>query len=650
MPELNFNVFRRTQIDLLRSRNLAEQVIKKLNIKPTKSGNNEEHSVWKSLLSSLKTTILQDNKKPVKQDEVSLFLNNLEIIDEKKSELIYVRYQSPDQHIVAKVSNEIADSYIRMIQEDRNSREKQDISWLSKKLDDVRRQLVESEAKLESYQEKAQVQTTSDEQRIKDRKIDKLTQELISARSRKSNALTRYNQINSLVKVKGKNAVLAIVKEPFAERLREEESKLERTLKELSTRYGDKHPKIISAKSDLKIAKRQIRKEVDKILLNARKDYDLAVANEKQMQQLYDELYKKKVPKKSVVKKSKEFGLAKLEREVSTNRELYDLLLVKLKTTDINKRDELQNVKIVDRAITPTRPFKPNKKLIIILSVIVGLMLGVFVAMIRTSMDKTFKTLDDVREMLGTPILGVVPKMRPGYLKKYRLEHLVKLQPRSTIAEAFNNIRTNIIIGRDGPENKTYLVTSSIASEGKTTISSNLGMALSLLGPTLIIEADARKPRFYKMLEAPCQGGLLEYLGNKFSLKQSIVRDPDLRNLYTMPVHKIPAHPAEIFASEQFALLLKQLKSKFKYIVIDSPPLLPIADSLQIAQHVDGVALVLGAETTTKHCAKEALDRLARIKAPVLGVVLSQVNLNELTSYGYYGYGNYGSDDSSSYV
>ncbi|MDH3326838.1 MAG: polysaccharide biosynthesis tyrosine autokinase [Gammaproteobacteria bacterium] len=650
LPELNLNSFRRTQVDLLRSRTLAEQVIKKLNLEPNEKPAHTELTIFQSLLDSLKKTVLQDNKKPVKIDHISSFLSNLNIIEEKKSELIFIQYQSADQNIVSKVANEIADSYIQMIQKEREITEKQNISWLSKKLEEVRLKLVDSQAKLESYQEKAQIQTTADEQRIKDRRIDKITQELINARTRKSDAVTRFTQIKSLVKQKGKNSVLAIVKEPYTERLREEESKLERTVKELSTRYGDKHPKIIAAKSDLKIAKRQIAKEVDKILLNAKREYDLAVANEKQMQQLYNELYKRTNTVKGVTKKAKEFGLSKMEREVSTNRELYNLLLVKLKTTDINKRDELQNVKIVDRATKPTRPFKPNKKLVIILSIVVGLMLGVFVAMIRVSLDKTFKTIDDVREMLGIPILGIVPKMRPSYMKKYRLEHLVKLQPRSTIAETFNNIRTNIILGKNNADNKTILVTSSIASEGKTTISSNLGMALSLLGPTLIIEADARKPRFKRMLHLPCQGGLLEYLGGKHSLKQSVVRDPDLTNLYTMPVNAIPAHPAEIFASAQFGALLKQLKKKFKYIVIDSPPLLPVSDSLQIAQHVDGIALVIGAESTTRQCAKEALDRLKRLDAPVMGVILSQVTLKELSSYGYYGYGygSYTGDDSGS--
>lgn len=634
LPELNFNVFRTTQIDLLKSRALASQVVDKLDLDSTPSISTQQPSVWVALYRALKSAVLNEEKKPVKTDFIDKFLANLKIIDEKKSELILVQYQSPDQKLVARVANQVADSYIDMIRKEKNASEKENISWLSQKVEDVRSKLVASEAKLASYQENEHVQTSSDEQRIKDRKIDKITQELINARSRKSDAVTRYQQIRRLVKQKGKNSVLAFVKDPFAERLREEQARLERTVKELDTRYGDKHPKMIAAKADLKIAKRQVRKEAEKVLLNVRKEYDLAIANEKQMTRLYDDLHK--IP---VAKKGKAFGLAKLELEVSTNRELYDLLLTKLKTTDLNKRKEIQNVKIIDRATEPTHPFKPNKKLILILSIIVGLMLGIFVAMVRTSLDKTFKTIDDVKEMLGMPILGVIPKMRASYIKRYRLEHLVKLQPRSTLAESFNNIRTNIILNKNNGSNKTILVTSSLASEGKTTISSNLGMSLALVGPTLVIEADARKPRFRRMLESRSRGGLLECLSGKQTVKDSITQDPDLDNLYTLAIKAIPAHPAEIFSSSQFRELIKKLQQQFEYIVIDSPPILPVSDSLLISQLVDGVALVIGAESTTKYCAKESIDRLKRINAPVLGVILSQVKQRDLAAYGYYGYG-----------
>ncbi|MDX1812949.1 MAG: polysaccharide biosynthesis tyrosine autokinase, partial [Gammaproteobacteria bacterium] len=307
------------------------------------------------------------------------------------------------------------------------------------------------------------------------------------------------------------------------------------------------------------------------------------------------------------------------------------------------KDNDKVSVKVIEAATVPKAPFKPNRKRIIIISFLLGLIGSILLSLLREYSDKTFKTGEDVIEKTKLPLLGVLPILNKKDLVDSTPERVIVQKPRSSIAEAVNNIRTNIIFGNNDEEPpQVILVTSAVASEGKTTVSANMGITLARLGPTLVIEADTRRPRMRGFMNKTQKGGVFEYVAGKASLKDSVVQDHEVKNLYTLPVKMKPAKPIEFLSSRRFKEAIAVLRKKFKFIVIDTPPILPVSDAIVLAPVVDGAILVIGAESTKHAMAKDAISRLEQVNAPLLGAVLSRANPKTFGSYGssyYYGYG-----------
>jgi len=370
-----------------------------------------------------------------------------------------------------------------------------------------------------------------------------------------------------------------------------------------------------------------------------RKERDLALAREKEVSKLYDQL-------KSELRLSKdtEFGLAKLEMDVHTNREIYDLFLTRLREVDIVGQGDSGNVKIIENAVTPSSPFKPDTFRILLVTIIFGTAMGIAIAIFREIDERVFKSSDQLVDKLKLPLLGIFPHVNKRLTMRCPVERIVAANPRSTVSEAVNNIRTNLVFGNNKDSSQVILITSSIASEGKTTLSSNLAIALSRLAPTLILDADTRKPRVHKIFGSETEGGFLEYLSGKRSLRESVQRDDESKNLYSMSVRAIPDKPLELLSSKRFEQALKQLKSKFKYIIINAPPVLPVSDAVVISSVSDSVIFVIGAEMAPQKAVFSALSQLQRVGANVIGTVLTRANMqssNYHSKYYYYSYDNY---------
>ncbi len=382
---------------------------------------------------------------------------------------------------------------------------------------------------------------------------------------------------------------------------------------EQSKRYGNKHPKMIAAKAELGEARARLRRESSQV----------------------------------VGAQQKEFELSKLEREVATNRELYETFLQRFKKTDIASTAKNLNVRVIDRARVPGGPYAPNKKKMVLTSLFMGLLLGVGLAVLREQLDNTFKTSDDIEEKLGLPVLGILPLLDKTN-KASAPERFYIGDSRSSFAEAVNHIRTGVLFSDVDQPPQVILVTSSIQSEGKTTLSSNLALGFSQLGRTLLIDADLRKPRVAKVTGLDKERGLVEVVAGTIPLKDCIVKDKESPNLYILKSGTIPPNPLELISSSRFASLLAELRKNFDHIVIDTAPLLPVSDGIVLGHITDGVIMVLHAGRTTHAMAREAAKRLRAANVRPLGVVLSQLAQKKFGyHYGdyhyagyYYGYGN----------
>jgi len=411
--------------------------------------------------------------------------------------------------------------------------------------------------------------------------------------------------------------------------MNDEVIRTQKIVSELSERYGPKHPKMISAMAELESARERL-----------------------------DEA------SKSIVQEtSKQFELSKLEREVAANRELYETFLAKFEESDLSSRYTITNARIVDQARVPESPVRPEKNKFIIQWGMMGVALGVLLALFREQLHNSFRTNEDVEQKLGLPVLGVVPmldkkgrklekggKEKGGASNTSSPERYFLVNTKSAFSESINHVRTGIAYSDVDNPPQIILVTSSVQSEGKTTLASNLTLSCANLGRTLLIDADLRKPRLEQITPATSKGGLVEYVAGIRTLQECIAQDAESPSLYLLRGGIIPPNPLELLSSQTLSRTLQQLRSKFSYIVIDTAPILPVSDAIILGHNADSVLLVIKAEKTTIRMARDAIKRLENAGIRPMGTVLSQVIARRSAyyydgKYQYYYHGYYRSTD-----
>jgi capsular exopolysaccharide synthesis family protein len=388
---------------------------------------------------------------------------------------------------------------------------------------------------------------------------------------------------------------------------------------ELAKRYGPKHPKMLAARADLDATRRRLS-EASRRVVDTR---------------------------------TKEFELAKLEREVSANRELYDVFLNKFRETDLSVDSQLSSARVVDQALTPKAPFKPDKAQILTLWGLIGFSIGVLIAFLRDHLDNTFNNIDKIEQRFNLPVLGVVPlvssrdlKVLQKHSKSSENGHIVGPEryfmnaKNSSFSESVNHIRTGIMYSNVDDPPQVILITSSVQAEGKTTLATNLALSLAQLGDTLLIDADLRKPRLGRVTTTDIEGGLIDFVAGTRSLRESIKPDAECPELSLLGCGVIPPNPLELLSSQKMENAINVLKDSFSHIIIDTAPILPVSDAIVLSHMVDSVVMVIQSEHTTQNMVRDALRRLEAASIVPLGFVLSKVS-HRRTSYYYDGKYNY---------
>src|SRR3989441_3017372 len=348
-----------------------------------------------------------------------------------------------------------------------------------------------------------------------------------------------------------------------------------------------------------------------------------------------------------------------LKREAEANKTLYEGLMTKLKEPAISAGLRSSNIRVVDPAMVPSTPARPAKTRNVALAFLVGLVGGIGLALMREYLDNTVKTPDDVESLSRLPSLAVVPEFagsngtgkRHGLLQGFssnghdkRIELVAQHLPKSQMAEAFRALRTSILLSQADHPPQVILVTSALPREGKTTAAANLAVTLAQLGDsTVIVDADLRKPGIRRLLNlgGGKYAGLSSYLAGVSSLDLVCVPHPTIPNLVAIPTGPIPPNPADLLSSHTLADGIAELRTKFKFIVIDSPPVMAATDAVILSVQTDGVLLVVRSGETPKAAFTRTRDLLNSVKCRILGVVLNAVDASApdyYYSYRYYPY------------
>jgi capsular exopolysaccharide synthesis family protein len=334
------------------------------------------------------------------------------------------------------------------------------------------------------------------------------------------------------------------------------------------------------------------------------------------------------------------------------NEKLYAVLLEQMKEADLRRMMNTNNIRLVDSAKEPETPISPHVSTNVGIALLVGLVLGLALAIVREQLDNTLKTPEDVEHKLGVTFLGLLPDNAEedgaeGEKKRMRRrravpsvlapELLVHERPTSGMAEAARSLRTNLMFMNPDQPYRRRLVTSAAPSEGKTTVAVSIAISLAQGGQRVcIMDCDLRRPRLHRIFDRAGDIGLMNAIVGEATIDE-VAKPTVVPNLYCIPCGPIPPNSADVVSSERFRRLLDEISSKFDRVVQDSPPIVAGTDSAIVSTLVDGVVFVVRAFRTSVSLCRSGLRSLHDVDAPIAGAVLNAVNLNR-HEYNYYHY------------
>jgi succinoglycan biosynthesis transport protein ExoP len=593
---------------------------------------------------------LANQKRP---PELAEFLGSLSVRRVPNSRLMDVSFESTDPQLAARIVNAHINSYIEQNFRSKYEATAQASTWLTSQLEDLRVKVQKAEDALITYERQNQIWTLDDKQNITTQRLADVNRELTDAQ----NERMRKESLFQFAKSGNLDAVPQVQSNAtLMEQLRRR-SDLTGQYNDALSQYGPNFPKVLRLQAQLKELDDNVEKEKQKIVSILESDFREARERETMLTGLLDQ---QKVAANQMAEKLVEYNI--LKREAEALKTLYDGLMTKLKETAISASLRSSNIRVVDPAMIPTTPSRPAKTRNVALAFLVGLVGGIGLALMREYLDNTVKTPDDVETLSRLPSLAVVPQFsgsngsgkRPGLLQGFssnnghdkRIELVAQHLPKSQMSEAFRALRTSILLSQAGHPPQVILVTSALPREGKTTAAANLAVTLAQLGDkTVLVDADLRKPGVGRLLNlgGGKYAGLSSYLAGVSSLDLVSVPHPAIPNLVAIPTGPLPPNPADLLSSHKLADAIAELRTKFKFIVFDSPPIMAATDAVILSVQADGVLLVVRSGDTPKEAFTRTRDLLNSVKCRILGVVLNAVDASApdyYYSYRYYPYSN----------
>jgi polysaccharide biosynthesis transport protein len=637
-----------TQTKILQSETLALMTIKSLDLaRYPEFGGTSESIAWQHAGPS-----------PQRPAILGGFLGRLSVKRVPTTRLIEVHFEAQDPQLAAQVVNTHLHNYV-----EENFRSKYDATtqasnWLSAELEELRIKVEKSEDARIAYERENQIWQIDEKQDITTQKLSDLNKAVTDAQTDVASKEALYRMavsgnVDALPAAHTNEVITSLLKR---------QSDLDELYTEALDQYGPNFPKV------LRLAAQQ--KEVQQNLASARKTMVESVQEEfdtarSHMELLEEALDKQKAEANDLAEKLVQYHI--LQHDAESYKQLYDGLLQKLKEASITAGLRSSNIRVVDPALAPASPSRPQKARNILFSFLVGLVGGIGLALFREYLDNTVKSPDDIESLTGLPSLAVVPALpgvhashrrlareaKPQTVSEPRIELLSYIQPKSQISEAFRALRTSLLLSQADHPPQVILVTSALPREGKTTAAVNLAVTLAQLGDrTLLMDSDLRKPGIRRALNLTIgkELGLSSYLAGVSTLDEVTIPHPTINNLAAITTGPVPPSPADLLSSHRMREAIVELRHRFKFIVIDSPPVMAATDAVILSALTDGVLLVVRSGETPKEAFTRTRDLLAAVKCRLLGVVLNAVDSSApdyYYSYRYYpyayGYG-YGED------
>jgi polysaccharide biosynthesis transport protein len=574
----------------------------------------------------------------------------------KETHALLVSYTHADPALSAAVANEVAESFIRRSFQGKTERFSQTSSWLERSTRELKAQVQRAEQEMADYTRANNIYSLEGKETLTGDRLATLHAQVMKAETDRLIKQSLYEEVRQ-----GRVAQLPdAFADPRAVELRKKLGELSVQKAEASSSYGPDNPNVVVIQEQVDDVRGQLAESTRALAERLRADYERAARDEAALQTALTQAKGEAARENQAA-----IQFSVLRQNVETAKSLYNSFLQKTKQADIELIEQVNNLRVLEPAEVPGGPIGPPRFRSMLLALILSLAAGVGLSVFLEYLDNTIKSTEDISRHLGLPTLAVVPVIKEaekGVLSRSAAGIKKSLKApeesaeeanrprrggythpygsRSAAAEAYRMLRTSLLLSSADSPPRRLLVTSAQPGEGKTTTAANTAISLAQLGHSvLVVDCDMRKPSAHKLFGVQATQGVSSYLSGKGSLA-GFIQPTKYPNLDLLPCGQIPPNPAELLSSERMKRMLKLLSEHYDYILIDSPPMIHVADPVILSSLVDGVVLVVQAGKSTRAASRRARSDLSAVNAKLLGAILNNLDLQR-HGYGYYYYYQY---------
>jgi len=647
---LNANIDLQTQANILQSETLALRTIKELHMESTYDFTPHFSPIgWvMGLVTGGGGPVDVPGAKlegsPGRRERaLKTFSGNLAVKPVSGTRLIEISYRNPDPKLAAQVVNTLTRELSEYSFQTRYQATKSASQWLSDQMGDLRKNSEDLQAKVVNLERQSGVYSLGSTDNtgrdmaysgVLDR-LQQTTQALTAAEQNRilRGAIARAAESgdaemlsglagNTMTGQSGASNSLSLL-----QNLRQQEAAQRAALKEAEAKYGPEYPKLREMRASLEGFQRSIQDEISRIRQRARSDYGVATQAEASTRAQYED-----AKRQADVLNNKAIDYAIAREEATSSRGLYNDLLKRLNEAGVLEGLQSSNITLVDPGRVPAKPVKPNVPVYMMIALAAGIFFGCSAGFVADTLDNKINDLVDLEQQFGRVALGVLPEVASTS------GLLILDDPESTYVEAMRAVRTGVLLSQSNTPPKTILITSSLAHEGKSTTAINLAVSLAQMGKkTLIVDTDLRRGTLRRKFKLHSGIGLSDVLAGQCEQPQ-FHRIADVSNLQIVTAGSKTPNPSELLASETMRSLLKQWKSEFDFIVLDSAPVLPVTDTVTLNTMVDLTLLLAKVGLTEKPQVARSFNMLNCSGQHYVGLVLNGLMARNSSYYGYYGY------------
>ena len=647
-----------TEVEILKSRRLAERVVNALQLSQDPEFNSE--LAPPSALSTVKDSVLgvftsakprDIPDDPIAQQKaqeriVDAVLGRLSVRRAGLTYVINVSFESESPTKAATIANKFAELYLLEQLEAKFDATQQANSWLNSRLEGLRQQVLTDEAAVQNYRIANNLLSAAGTN-LTETEISNYNQSLAEARAQVAEDEARLSTARSqLSRGSSGDDLGEALSSPVIQKLREQRATVSAKVADLQGRYGERHPEMLTANRQLTDIDAQIQAEIQRIISNLEAKVQVsrqrAAAIGGSLSSARGTL---------VGNNQAQVRLNELERTAEASRTLYESYLNRYKETSSQQGIEQSDARVVSSATIPTGQSSPKVPLNLALGLVLAMGCGLGAVVLAEMLDSGLATAEDVEHRLDVSYLGAVPLLASVAEGKSAspIDYVID-KPLSSFAEAFRNLRASVIYSRLGESVKVVAITSALPGEGKTTTSVCLARSAAQQGHSVIlIDCDLRRRSVNRMFGAEPAKGLIEVLAGEASLEEVMTTD-SVTGVRLLPLAKSSLTPKDVFGSAAMDRLLDQLRASYDLIILDTAPVLPVADTRVLAPKADVVVFLAHWRKTPQHAIEAAFRLLSGTGAHLAGVALTQVDMKQQSKYGYGDPGYYYAEYKKYYV